>query len=123
MATAEFLMAFGRLLIGGIFVVAGVRHLFILPAVTAPMAARGIPRPRDVLIAGSIFEALAGLMLILGVYVSWAALGLAVFTLAASWIMLDFWNKDGFARDGAINGWIANIGVVGGLLIVAAQDL
>ncbi len=37
--------------------------------------------------------------------------------------MLDFWNKDGFPRDGAINGWIANIGVIGGLLIVAAQAL
>ncbi|MBP2558787.1 putative oxidoreductase [Neorhizobium galegae] len=121
MAAAEFLMVFGRMLIGGIFVVAGVRHLFILPTVTAPMAARGIPRPRQVLITGSIFEAFAGLMVIFGFYAGWAALGLVAFTLIASWIILDFWNKDGFAREGAINGWIANIGVVGGLLIVAAQ--
>ncbi|MDQ0135630.1 putative oxidoreductase [Neorhizobium galegae] len=121
MAAAEFLMIFGRMLIGGIFVVAGVRHLFILPTVTAPMAARGIPRPGQVLITGSIFEAFAGLMVIFGFYAGWVALGLVAFTLIASWIILDFWNKDGFAREGAINGWIANIGVVGGLLIVAAQ--
>ncbi|WP_105424438.1 DoxX family protein [Neorhizobium tomejilense] len=123
MTTLEFLMVFGRVLIGGLFVVAGVRHFFILPAVTVPMAARGIPRPGQVLITGSIFEVFAGWMVIFGFYAGWAALGLVAFTLIASWIMLDFWNKDGFPRDGAINGWIANIGVIGGLLIVAAQDL
>jgi putative oxidoreductase len=123
MTMPELLIVFGRVLIGGLFVVAGIRHFFILPAVTAPMAARGISRPREVLIAGSIFETVAGLMVILGFYVGWAALGLAVFTLAASWMLLDFWNKEGFPRHGAINGWIANIGVVGGLLTVAAQGL
>lgn len=121
--TPELLIAFGRVLIGGLFVVGGIRHFFILPAVAAQVAERGVPRPREALIAGSIFETLAGLMVIFGVYVGWAALGLAAFTLAASWIMLDFWNKEGFAREGAINGWIANAGVLGGLLIVAAQGL
>ncbi len=122
MTTPEFLMVFGRGLIGGLFVVAGIRHFLIVDTVTAPMAARGIPRPQEALIAGSIFETVAGLMVIFGFYAGWAALGLAGFTLVASWIMLDFWNKQGFAREGAINGWIANTGVVGGLLIVAAGD-
>jgi len=117
----ELLVVAGRVLLGGLFVVAGIRHFFILPVVTVPMTARGIPMAKEVLIAGSIFEIATGLLLAVNIYAVWAALGLAVFTLIASWMLLDFWNKQGMPRHGAINGWMSNIGVVGGLLIIAAS--
>jgi len=121
MTSPELLIVVGRVLLGGLFVVAGMRHFFILPVVATPMTARGIPMARRMLIAGSIFEIIAGLLVAINVHAVWAALGLAAFTLLASWMLLDFWNKEGMPRHGAINAWMSNIGVVGGLLIIAAS--
>lgn len=123
MVLPELLIVVGRVLLGGLFVVAGIRHFFILPVVTTPMTMRGIPKAKEVLIAGSVFEIAAGMLLAIDLHAAWAALGLAGFTLAASWMLLDFWNKEGMPRHGAINGWMSNIGVIGGLLIVAASGL
>ncbi len=123
MTFPELLIIAGRMLLGGLFVVAGIRHFFILPVVTVPMMARGIPMAKRVLIVGSIFEICAGVLLAINFHAAWAALGLVAFTLVASWMLLDFWNKQGVPRHGAINGWMSNIGVVGGLLIVAASGL
>lgn len=123
MITGELVVVLGRVLLGGLFVVAGIRHFFVMPAVLAPMTARGIPRSREVLVAGSIFEIAAGMLLVLGIFTVWTALGLALFTIVASWMLLDFWNKQGPPRHGAINGLLGNAGVIGGLLIVAASGL
>jgi putative oxidoreductase len=119
----ELLLLIGRLLLGGIFVFAGIRHLFILPLVSQAIAHRGVPAPWLVLVSGTAFQIVAGLLLILGLLVPIAALGLALFTIAASIMLLNFWGMEGPAREGALNGWLSNLGVVGGLLIVAAHSI
>jgi putative oxidoreductase len=117
----QILVTAGRVLLGGLFVIGGLRHFFILPALTQAMAARRVPAPRLAVLAGSAFEAAAGLLLMAGVGVPLAAFGLAGFTLLASVLMLDFWNQQGEARAATINVWLSNIAIVGGLLIAAAQ--
>jgi putative oxidoreductase len=113
----------GRLLLGGLFVVAGVRHFFILPPVTQAIAARGVPAARLVLLSGTAFEIVAGLALILGFQPAWAALGLAAFTIAASVLLVNFWDMEGPARDNAISTWQSNLAIIGGLLVTAAHSL
>ena len=114
-------MLVGRFLLGGIFVFGGTRHLFILPPIAQAMAQRGVPAPRLVLLSGTVFQIAAGLLLMLGIVVPIAALGLVVFTIAASVMLLNFWSMEGPAREGALNGWVSNLGVVGGLVTVAAH--
>jgi len=121
--TSEILLMVGRLLLGGLFVFAGIRHLFIIPPVSQAIAARGIPMPKLVLLAGTAFEIAAGLLLVLGIMVPFAALGLVLFTLAASVMLMNFWSMQGPAREAAVNGWQSNIAIVGGLLIAAAHSL
>lgn len=118
----QSLLIAGRILLGGVFVVAGAHHFFILPGVTAAMKARGVPAARLVLITGSVFQIVTGLLLALGVYVIWAALGLVLFTVTASIMLLNFWDMDGPARESAWNGFQANMAIIGGLLIAAAQS-
>lgn len=115
------LLAVGRVLLGGIFVVGGLRHFFILPQVTQVMTARGVPSARLVLIVGSTFQVVLGGLLILGVLVQPAALGLVVFTVAASVMLLNFWDMSGPEREATKHGFENNFGIVGGLLIAAAQ--
>ena len=118
---SQSLLIAGRVLLGGVFVVAGAHHFFILPGVTAVMKARGVPAPLMVLIAGSVFQISAGLLLALGVYATWAALGLVLFTVIASVMLLNFWDLHGPAREAAWNGFQANVAIIGGLLIAAVQ--
>jgi len=120
---APTLVAVGRALLGCLFVAGGIRHLTIFTAVAKDMARRGVPFPRFVLAAGTAFQVAGGMLLILGMFVVPAALGLIVFTVAATVMMLNFWNMAGETRGWAINNWLSNIGIVGGLLLVAAQGL
>lgn len=113
----------GRLLLGGLFVVGGIHHFFTLPGITQALAARGVPAAKLVLLSGSVFQILAGLALILGFYPAWAALGLVVFTVAASVLLVNFWDMEGPARASAINTWQSNLAIIGGLLVATAYSL
>jgi putative oxidoreductase len=117
------LLAVGRVLLGGLFVAGGVHHFFDLSPITAMMQARGVPEPQLVLLAGSVFQIVAGLLLMLGLWVAAAAFGLIVFTVAASVMLLNFWDMEGEARIGAQSAFQANMGIIGGLLIAAAQAI
>ena len=123
MEYAELLNVVGRVLLGGLFVVGGVHHFFILAPVTAALAARGVPLPRVALIMASLFQILAGLLLMLGLWVAMAAIGLVSFTLVASFLLLNFWDLEGSARDAAKTGFQSNLAIIGGLLIAASQAL
>ena len=116
----EILPIIGRLLLGLLFVVGGFKHFGELAPLTEAVRERGVPFPRTSLVAASIFQIVAGAMLMLGVLVPWAVLGLILFTLVSSVVMLDFWNKAAEARDSLINVWMSNLAIIGGLLIAAA---
>jgi putative oxidoreductase len=121
--TSEVLLVLGRFLLGGLFVYGGVHHLFAIPALTEVIAARGVPAPRLVLLVGSAFQFVAGLLLILGLFIAPAALALVLFTLTASVMLVNFWDMEGPARDAAVNVWLSNLAIVGGLLITAAHAM
>jgi putative oxidoreductase len=112
----------GRLLLGLHFAWAGIHHFTELDRLTQAMTARGVPAARWVLLIGSAFQAVCGIALILGFRPDWAALGLVLFTIVASIVFLDFWNKEGEARAGAIGTWKTNFALIGGLLLAAAHS-
>jgi putative oxidoreductase len=120
---ALILLGLGRVMLGALYVYAGVRHFFILPKVSGIMATHGVPYARALLIAGSSFQTVAGALLMLGLCVSACALGLAVFTLIASAMVHDFWRLAGPARDAALTTWRSNIAIVSGLLVAAASAM
>jgi putative oxidoreductase len=119
----EIATGLGYLLLGGVFVFAGIDHFLRFEAVRGMLADRGWPRPAAVLAVASVFQVVAGLALIAGILRAWAALGLAGFTLAASLLLLDFWNFEGPPREGLRSGFTVNLALVGGLLIAFGQGL
>ena len=119
---SQTLLIVGRILLGALFVVGGVKHFGELGPLTEAVRARGVPAPRLSLIVSSVFQIVAGAMLMLGLFVPWAVLGLIAFTLVASAVMLDFWNKPPEAKDGLINVWMSNLAIIGGLLVAAAAE-
>lgn len=113
-------VALGRVLLGSLFVLGGVPHFFALEPLTQALKARGLPAPRLCLIVGSVFQIVAGALLIFGLFVQFAALGLVVFTLVASILMVNFWSMAGEARESMKKVFTSNLAIVGGLLIAAA---
>jgi putative oxidoreductase len=121
--TSQVLLILGRFLLGGLFVYGGVSHLFAIPDLTQAITARGVPAPRLVLLAGSAFQFVAGLLLILGLFVVPATFALVLFTLIASVLLVNFWDMEGPAREAATNVWLSNLAIIGGLLITAAHAM
>ena len=113
-------VALGRVLMGSLFVMGGIHHFRVLDPLTQVLKARGLPAPRLCLIVGSIFQTLAGALLIFGQFVQFAALGLIVFTLVASVLLVNFWSLSGEARESMKNVFMSNLAIIGGLLIAAA---
>jgi putative oxidoreductase len=60
---------------------------------------------------------------VLGFWVAWAALGLILFTVVASVLLVNFWDKDGEERIALANAFQTNIGLIGGLVLAAAHGL
>lgn len=121
--SADLIVLAGRILLGGVFVVAGLRHLMIVPVLTLAVAARGVPFPRAVLLAGTGFQIVAGLALMLDFCVAWAALGLILFVIVASVLLVNFWDKQGEERIALTNAFQTNVGLIGGLMLAAAYGL
>jgi putative oxidoreductase len=117
---AVLAVALGRVLIGAVYVNGGVHHFFALDPLTQTLKARGLPAPRLCLIVGSVFQTIAGALLIFGQSVRFAALGLIAFTIVATVLLVNFWSLTGEARAATRNAFLSNVAIIGGLLITAA---
>ena len=117
------LLTVGRVLLGVLFVAGGLRNVINFFGIAEDMKRMRFPIPHFLLAAGTTFQIAAGTLLILGLWVFPAALGLIAFTVVASVMMLPFWRMQGSDRTWAYLNWLSNVGIVGGLLLAAAQDL
>lgn len=111
----------GHILIGAVFVRGGIMHFLSFAETAQGVAARGVPLPRCVLAIGSVFQIIFGALLIVGMAVTISACALLVFTVIASWMLLNFWDKKGAEREAAKTNMESNVAIVGGLLLVAVQ--
>jgi putative oxidoreductase len=117
----EAFIVIGRVALGGLFVVAGLTHIGNMGQVREQMTRRGVVYAQPLLIAGTIFQIAAGVLLAAGLFTPFAAIGLTGFTLAATVMMLRFWEiPKGPERHVVKNAFLSNVGIVGGLLLAVA---
>ncbi|MBZ9989306.1 DoxX family protein [Mesorhizobium sp. BH1-1-5] len=114
---AQIVQALGALLIGGVFVFAGIEHFVKFMAMRDYLAAQRFPAPALMLAAGSAVEVIAGFLLAVGMARSFAAGALIVFTLATNFMLLRFWASEEPERQVLRNAFLINIAVIGGLLL------
>lgn len=108
----------GRLLLAALFLPAGVEKLLDLPGTIGAVTQAGVPLPNIAGPVGAAVEALAPLLLILGLFTRFSALALIVFTAVASYYFHDYWTMAGADRmSNQINFW-KNMAVIGGLFYV-----
>ncbi|MDX8454442.1 DoxX family protein [Mesorhizobium sp. VK9D] len=113
----QMIQALGALLIGGVFVFAGIEHFVKFAAMRDYLAARKFPAPALMLAAGSAVEVAAGLLLAIGIARPIAAGALVIFTLTTNLVLLRFWASEEPERQVLRNAFLINIAVIGGLLL------
>jgi putative oxidoreductase len=116
---AAWMLLLARILLSLVFLVSGVHKALWYEkaadefrAVKAPLAAVTLPATIALHLGGSI-------CLIIGMYTAEAALALALFTVLATERAHSFWRFEGAARLDRGRTVLANLGVIGGLLILA----
>lgn len=110
----------GRILLALMFVLAGPGKITGAEGTAAFMASAGLPASPPLAMLVGAFELLAGLALIVGFKARWAALALALFTLAASFLFHGYWAKPPEQQMVQQLLFMKNIAVSGGLLLLAA---
>jgi putative oxidoreductase len=118
---ASWLDSAGRLLMVALFLITGIRNLqpHQVEDHIKRLAAFNTPLPTAAFWTGLALEFVGCALLLLNWYPAVGAVCLLVFTVTASALLLRFWEVDDPAkRVGMQNGMLANLGVVGGLLLL-----
>jgi len=110
----------GRILLAAIFIKSGFGKITGFEGTVGYIASKGLPLPQIGAIVAILVELGGGILLAVGFKARWAALAMAIFTLAAGIIFHNYWAVDAAQRMGQeINFW-KNISMTGGLLMVYA---
>ena len=110
----------GRLLLVWIFLPAGIAKLTGFAGTAGYIASVGLPMPKAGATLALVLEIVCGLALLVGFPTRLAALVLAVFTLVASFFFHAYWDLPAAQQSMQELLFDKNIGIAGGLLILAA---
>jgi putative oxidoreductase len=117
---ASWLDTAGRLLIVAFFLAVGLRNLqkVHVDDHVARLTKFKAPFPKLTFWIGQTMEFVGCALVLLNWYPAIGVGLLLVFTVVASALLLRFWEVDGPMRTGMQNGMLANVGIVGGLLLL-----
>jgi len=110
----------GRILIGLIFLVAGIRKVMGFAGAVAYLTKLGFPAAEWMAVIAIIIEIGGSILLIVGWRTRWAAWLLALFVVIAAFAAHRFWEiSDPGQFNNQLNHFLKNLSIVGGLLYVA----
>jgi len=109
----------GRLLIGAIFLNAGIRKLLGFAGTVGYFTKIGFPAPELFTVLAIVIEIGGAILLIIGWKTRWAAWLLALFVLIAAFAAHRFWEFDAAQYANQMNHFMKNLAIIGGLLFVA----
>ncbi|HEY8268516.1 MAG TPA: DoxX family protein [Xanthobacteraceae bacterium] len=118
---ASWLDTAGRLLIVAFFVIVGIRNLskFHIEDHIKRLTMSGTPMPAAAFWAGVVIEFVGCALLLANWHPAVGVLLLIVFTVLATALLLRFWEMDDpMKRIGMQNGFMSNVAIVGGLLLL-----
>jgi len=110
----------GRILIVSLFIPSGIGKLTGFGGATAYVAAAGLPAPALAVCIAIVVEILVALALLVGWQARWAALVMAVFTLAAAFGFHAYWSSPPEQQYMQNINFYKNMAIAGGLLFVFA---
>lgn len=122
MTLTAILIIIGRFLLGGYFLQAGLRNFTKLELHSGILSKKNVPVPQMSILVALAVQVLGGASVAFGVFPMIGAIGLILFTLAASALYHDFWSYSGAERTSHLGSWLTNAGLIGGFLLVIANS-
>ena len=111
----------GRILLALIFITSGFGKITGFEGTVGYIASKGLPLPQLGAIIAITVEVGGSILLVIGYKARWAALALAIFTLAAAIFFHNYWAVEAAEKMAQqINFW-KNISMAGGMLMVFAH--
>ena len=101
----------------------GINKATDFPSAIAEMNHFGLYPAGPMAVLVIVFEIGAALMILTGFYRWLGAMGLAAFTLLATFVANRFWDMAGIERFMTANAFFEHWGLIGGFLLVAWHDL
>jgi putative oxidoreductase len=117
------ILSLARLLLGGSFLLFGIRNIGNIAGLTAGLTARGMPLPRLSAIAGVGLQIVGGALTAIGPFGLVGGTLLIVFVIFATVLFHNFWDYSGAERTTHVNATIMNVGLVGAFLLPIASAL
>jgi len=111
----------GRILIGTLFLVAGIMKVMNIAGTTAYMTRLGFPAPELMAYLATIIELASGALLIIGWQTRRVAWLLVVYVAIATGMAHRFWEYDPAQRGNQINHFLKNLALIGAMLFVAVS--
>ena len=107
-----------RILIGALFLTAGIRKAMTIAATAGYFAKLGFPAAEAMAWLAVAIEIGGGLLLIIGWQTRWVAWLLLAFVVIATGMAHRFWEfTDPGQYNGQLNNFLKNVAVIGGLLM------
>ena len=108
----------GRILIGILFLVAGIMKAMNIAGTTGYMTKLGFPAPELMAYLSTIIELAAGVLLIIGWQTRRVACVLIVYVLIATGMAHRFWEYEPAQRVNQINHFLKNLALIGAMLYI-----
>jgi len=108
----------GRVLIGILFLVAGIMKAMNIAGTAGYMTKLGFPAPELMAYLSTIIELAAGVMLIIGWQTRGVAWLLVVYVAIATGMAHRFWEYDPAQRVNQINHFLKNLALIGAMLYI-----
>jgi putative oxidoreductase len=109
----------GRILVGVLFLVAGIMKIMSVAGTTGYMTRLGFPAPQLFAYLSIVIEVGGGLLLILGWHTRKVAWLLFVYLLVATGAAHRFWEYEPAQRANQINHFLKNLALAGAMLFIA----
>jgi uncharacterized membrane protein YphA (DoxX/SURF4 family) len=112
------LFLIGRLILGGFFVMNGIRHLTHVEMMSGYARSKGTPSPSAAIVGTGIILLLGGLSFVLGVWPVIGGVLLLIFLLGVSFKIHDYWAvADPQAKMNEMINFMKNMALLGAVLI------
>jgi putative oxidoreductase len=110
----------GRLMVGGMYVGAGITNLLELDAKAAYAASKGLGAAPVMVTVASLLLIVAGLSLVTGIRPKAGVGAISLFLIPVTLIMHNFWALEGMARTIEMHAFLGNVGLLGSALMFLA---
>ena len=114
---SQFAFLIGRLLVGGMYLGAGINNLTHLGATAGYAASKGVPSPAVLVVAASVLLLIGGASLLTGFQPRAGVAAVLGFLVPVTLVMHNFWAVPGMQAELELHSFLANLALAGSALM------